>query len=358
MTQLGDELLIAYSDGELSTRQREEIGCVLAHDPVTALRLKKMQNTRNRFTMLFNDILADHSRLRVENIIQLPESVQESTFARQAESYSTDSPKSSAATTYARAEHEQVGQQGSGQVTSSFLAGTASPVRSKRSHLDSSNLIEPVSYQQNSSAHPDAAGQIAQVQGAKPVNTGLKLLLNTVSAIVILAAGLVAGYFYQDYKGLKAANEVLPNLYAPVVDGGWTTAVINHHSLLRREVIETVRVNQKNISLIQNQLNSALGMKVSIPDLSKHGLSFASAQILTHNHSKIAQISYLPEQGTPVSLYVKKGGKSAALNKGSLGAVNMVHWSQNHNGFVLAGELPHWKLIVMSVEVKRQFAPR
>ncbi len=343
MTQLGDELLIAYSDGELSTRQREEIGCVLEHDPVTSLRLKKMQNTRNRFTVLFNDILEDHSRLRVEDIINFPEKV-----VREA----LGSSKGQVATTEVINSSTRIQPKTASNLA--FPASSAMPVRSQSQSVTAGNARS-----NNAASERDAHAQEQDILAGKvSKKSAMNVVIKGVSAFGILAAGLVAGYFYQEYLGSNKSNEVVPNLYAPVVNGGWTTAVINHHSLLRRDVIEAAKVNQKNISLIQNQLNSALGMYVSIPNLSNHGLAFARAQILTHNNSKIAQITYLPVQGLPLSLYVKKGEKVSALKNGSLGAVNMVHWAQNKNGFVLAGELPHWKLIVMSVDIKRQFSPK
>ncbi len=340
MTQLGDELLIAYSDGELSTRQQEEIGCVLEHDPVTDLRLKKLQNTRQRLALLFEDILLDHSRLKVENIINLPKPGR----------IAPDEKKSSG-----KPSQKTFSSEGESSVETAQVYASASvfpsfknqPVRSGGGTQVSDDEISGRFHQKEERAEQKA-------DDAK--STGSRKILNLLSGITILAAGLVAGYFFQSYASPKIQEEIVPNLYAPVVNGGWTTAVINHHSLLRRDVIEAARVNQKNISLIRNQLNSALGMRIIIPNLLSHGLTFARAQVLTHNNNKIAQITYLPGQGAPVSLYLRKSKKAASLNNGSLGTVNMVHWAQDNSGFVLAGQLPHWKLIVMSVDVKRQFS--
>ncbi len=343
MTQLGDELLIAYSDGQLSTRQREEIGCVLEHDPVTDLRLKKLQNTRQRLSILFEDILQDHKNLRVEHIISLPEPKAEMRFPAKSQEKVRRQPEMKA-----RKAETVATQQQDLPFRVNGAASASVPVRSAarlKRRMTEAVTREP-------KAQPQQSKKV-QEDGKTS-----KILFQLFSALSLLIAGLVSGYYVQDYLGHETPVEAVPNLYAPVLNGGWTTAVINHHSLLRRDVIEAARVNQKNVSLIRNQLNSALGMRVTIPDLSSHGLTFARAQILTHNNRKIAQITYLPEQGEPVSLYLRKSRKVAALNTGALGSVNMVHWAQDKNGFVLVGSLPHWKLIVMSVDVKRQFSQR
>ena len=57
MTQLGDKLLVAYSDDELSEGQADAISNVLLSDPETAQRLEALKTTHQRLRATFHAML-------------------------------------------------------------------------------------------------------------------------------------------------------------------------------------------------------------------------------------------------------------------------------------------------------------
>ena len=58
MTELSDELLVAYVDGQLAAKQSSAIEKVLAHDDVIARRVKAMKKAHRRLEAAFDAILA------------------------------------------------------------------------------------------------------------------------------------------------------------------------------------------------------------------------------------------------------------------------------------------------------------
>jgi len=58
MTELSDELLVAYVDGELVREQTRAVDKVLEHDDVIARRVEALKDAHGRFESAFEAILA------------------------------------------------------------------------------------------------------------------------------------------------------------------------------------------------------------------------------------------------------------------------------------------------------------
>ena len=58
MTELSDELLVAYVDGQLVREQTRAVDKVLEHDDVVARRLEALKDAHGRFESAFEAILA------------------------------------------------------------------------------------------------------------------------------------------------------------------------------------------------------------------------------------------------------------------------------------------------------------
>ena len=58
MTELSDELLVAYVDGQLAHKQALAVGKVLEHDDVIAKRVAALKDAHSRLEAAFEAILA------------------------------------------------------------------------------------------------------------------------------------------------------------------------------------------------------------------------------------------------------------------------------------------------------------
>ena len=312
MTQPGDELLVAYTDGELTTTQRDALARVLENDPVASQRIKSLKGAHQRLHVAFDQMLADYSTLVPSGKLQTP----------------------------------------------------ASPALERESLECKTNA--GVQERPDRQGVTGDSGSGAGMSIAAPVATAPSQSSGNVFRMVLLLAGLLSAggiglaWFY-GFLALPAEKRPPPAVrktevktFAPVVDGDWTLAVLHHHTLA---VLKKKSLSQKAADMESARVFVQYSLKLEafhIPDLQQHGLVFTGARVLVHAGERIARLVYTGKDERVVSVYVKAETGPEAIEKQRLGEIKAVHWSHGGAGYVVAGQEPYWSLIVLAVDVKRQ----
>lgn len=323
MTQLGDELLVAYTDGELTTPQREAVQCVLDKDPAALQRIKSLKGARQRFQGLFDQMLEDYeddADPLVNRILQIK-------HRTEATQINSDFPDTLQTT---QASHTPQGT-GEKQPPPSYVA--------PENHTTNTN-------------EKTKAGLSSWSQGYKGILAGLVI------------GGVVASFGYYlltSYSSgeLKKTDRIEwsdgeSSGYAPIVDADWKKAVLHHHTLasfMRSHSSQPPQDLRKAEQSVQGLLARS---DFKIPDFSRQGLTFYRFEKLKHGSQLIGQFQFRGAEARFVSLYVKREKLPEAIERTELGEINGVHWSQNGIGYVLSGKEPYWSLMVLSVDIKRQ----
>ena len=145
----------------------------------------------------------------------------------------------------------------------------------------------------------------------------------------------------------------IPPLPVPPVT--WQDDAARSYALLNRETFNLGLDASSNPDLVAFQLGKALRADFAIPDLSAANLTFERGQLLQRDGAPLAQISYLPETGAPVVLFVLAGkAKALALAEKKIDGVPVAIWREENLSFLLAGDLPQEKLHSLAATIQAQ----
>lgn len=140
---------------------------------------------------------------------------------------------------------------------------------------------------------------------------------------------------------------------APTLQGD----IAGAHALLSRDTFSVGQEAQGDTVLINFQISKALGETLAIPDLTGASMTFRRVQMLQRDGAPLVQIAYLPEVGEPVALYAKSGaGEARDLKFEKIGGVSVASWGQGTLFFMLAADLPQWRLLNLARSVESQIA--
>ncbi len=283
MTELNDELLVAYADGQLAKDQSKAVERVLEEDQVAAQRVEALRAANAHLETQFEAMLAN----------------------------------------------------------------------------------EPVPGVSTDISTPDAAKGQRSVRGV----LGRAVLFIWVGSGCLLG-GAAAGYILHDQILPKEIQFVqLPAPPAPpppdpiviripplpVPPATWQDDAARSYALLSRETFTLGTDASSNPDLVAFQLGKALRADFAIPDLSAVNLRFERGQLLQRDGAPLAQISYLPETGAPVVLFVLAGkAKALALEEKKIEGVPVAIWREENLSFLLAGDLPQEKLHALAVTIQAQ----
>ena len=341
MTQLADELLVSYTDGQMSAAQADAVRSVLDSDPETAARVNALEVTRQHLAEAFAAMLpADYA--------PAPKPAVSASSSMVADQITPPSP----------APHEDLLDE----------AFEAEAVRASEEFETSQATLDDEVCEDAFWDEEDWDDDPNTVESA---GWGITL---TAGLLGIWLAGAATGYFL--YEGIaKVHTPAIPVRATKAPRQDMLTLAANAHTLFRRENLEISAPAQGNATLMAFHLAKIFNQEMPVPDLEQHQLSFKRAQILNLGRpfrwsdgndgtpattevrradGPVAQISYLGESGGPISLYVTPGQGARAISKTRAGRVNAVAWAQDGLKFVLAGDLPHWHLIVLAATIQRQ----
>lgn len=278
MTELSDELLVAYVDGQLARDQTRAVDKVLEQDEVIARRVDALKEAHEKLESAFEAILAGEisEAMAAVRIAPLPKS----------------KPRSNGLTKVGLA------TAGVGLALAALVAGYGWP-------LVIPDLVTLGHRPPQQQPQPQIAVAPAQPQ-PKPQ--------------------------------IAVAPAPQPQQVA-VVPPTWQEAATRAHALLSRESVEVGLESQGNQDLVAFQVGQAIGPAVKLPNLEPQGLKFMRAQLLRFGDKKLAQMLYLGARKDPLALYAMRGGggdsKPVFKQEGAIGAVS---WRDDGIAYLLAGE--------------------
>jgi anti-sigma factor RsiW len=171
--------------------------------------------------------------------------------------------------------------------------------------------------------------------------------LQAVAAAVLLAVGLGAGWF---------ANEYTTAQEQPVV--AFAEQAAEAHLIYVAEGRHAVEVPAADGEHLQKWLSNRLQNNVTIPDLRKVGYEFLGGRLLPAGKGLAAQFMYENNGGNRVTLYFAPGGAAnTAFRYVQTDGLSMYYWRDAHFTYALSSELPRETLEQICEAVYGQINP-
>lgn len=303
MTELSDELLLAYVDGRLTPGQARAIEGVLDYDAVTAERAAALQVARERLERALDALLAG----QFAALTGLAPSRMETASAL---NMGARRPQGGLRATAFLAVAMLALGGGLGYLAH---AGLTPPPPPAASLAEVSAEAAPAASEPVAAAPPRAANEVPTEGLAHPLHTG-----------------------------------ALPR------EPSWQEDAQRAYSLLGRESFEVASDSQANPEFARFQLAKALGPAVVLPDLRAEGLVFQRLQLLRHGGRPLVQMVYLPGEGEPVAIYARPapGDAATATSLHATGPVAMASWTQDEVSYLLAARLPEDRILALAKAVR------
>jgi anti-sigma factor RsiW len=273
MSQLSDELLLAYLDGQLDTPQARSVERMIGGDAALRTRIDQLKTTQGYLAQTFE------------------------TLARRTRA------SAGAAARPAKAAHGKPGRQssahreGGDDIRLQTDANTPEPQRPPRSRVKMmvwagvlSLLTAVVGY---------GAGKWMRVNSHPPVE--------------------------------KIDARV------PVPANRWADDVAQLHTHFTTASVATDPESQSNRDLVQMHLSRILNTSIPVPRFDDHDLTFRRGQVLNYRGTRMMQLSYVGANDGLVALYVMPGGPDASPAVTASGEVATLHWSADGVRYVMAG---------------------
>ena len=317
MTELSDEILIAYADGELGDAQIRVVEGVFAADGVTHRQFQQLQSTGQRLSQAFSSMLqAEAKQVAIDRAANVPVHVEQTV------STISESPR----------QNFLVPAMAAGVVLVSlgavggYLAGNTSSGdgRIDDPFANSFWKNERVSSEQERS----------------------KVLSNRLKASTTTAPITTAP--------ITTAATNRPRAGSPEK---WYESVAARHKSDATRLLDQYTGKSRNYELALFQFTNTNIAPSMIPILRDEGMTFVGASPVDIKGQKYARLAYRDKSNgaVPVGLYVSnQSGGSLTLERGYRGKENYVRWRQGKRSYMLIGAVPHWRLIVLCVSVQRQ----
>ena len=308
MTQLSDEILIAYADGELGPAQTGVVDGVLASDPVTLEQFENIKSTNRRLSQAFSLMLQAQARQSVVD--------QAARTAQPARQQSVESKHRGARSILVPAIAASVVMIAVGAM-GGYLAGN----------------------QSNGTPGSD-----------DPFGTANFWNKDAVDAEKARSQML--------FNGLKGPRTTAAtNVPATSSAKHWYEEIAERHLRDASFLLDQYDGKSRNRELSLFQFSQSEFAPTMIPVLKEEELVFVGASPVQVGGGKYARLAYRDtgNGAVPVGLYVGRAkGGSLTLERGYRADDNYVRWTQGRRSYMLIGPVPHWRLIVLSVAVQRQ----
>lgn len=347
MTELNDELLVAYADGQLAQDQLRAVERVLSHDPFAAERVAMLRQAHIRFEGAFRSMLrgggdpeCEDERPAEDEDAEMDEGppsaaapvriATASSLLHRAVSLPREiiaGTRSSAAEALILVRGFVRGSGRRGVTTAAagweriarvFQPVGLSPARRERTVPSwNARLIE-------------AAAAASRMLLAAPLSARLA---GSIAGVVIIGSLIVV-----TLDGVAPIAAVDQMTTASIPHGDWREEAARAQALLSRESLEIGLESQGNLDLVAFQLSKAFGADIVIPNLEAHGLTFKRAQLLRHEGKPLAQIAYLANGGGPLVLYLsaEKGETLPEFRKS--GTLSTVSWTEGGLTYLIVGD--------------------
>jgi len=308
MSQVSDELLVAYLDGQLDAPQAHSVERMAGQSEDLRTRLERLKRSQAYLIQTF-ETLARRARASA----QVGDTARSGSRPASHPSREAPGPPRSAPAPRATA--------------------------FRQTHLR---------------AAASAAAEEAPPAGPRS-SLGRKLFLAVMMAAMagVLGYGTAQWMRTQDLGGLDKISARVP---APA--GRWADDVARLHAHFIAASVSADPQSQTNRDLVELQLSRVASASVPVPNFTDHDLTFQRGQVLSYRGSRMMQLSYTNADGQLVALYVMAGGPRAKATASVQGDVTMVTWSRDGVRYMVAGEMPETSLRALAAVSMAQIAGR
>ncbi len=308
MTQLSDEILIAYCDGELGAAQIRKVDEVFAADGVTREQYERLCSTSQQLTQAFSSMLqAEAKQAAIEGATVIPvQAPQPVDTSRQKSVQNMLVPAMAAGVMLV-----SLGAIGGYVVSNSSGGGGGSQEDPFGNNFWNSERL--------SAEQTRSKALFNQLQAPKTTATTNRSNAGSLEK--------------------------------------WYEAVAARHKKDAARLLDQYTGKSRNYELALFRFPNAEIAPSMIPVLSEEGVTFVGASPVNINGQDYARLAYRDKSNgaVPVGLYIgNQSGGSLTLERGYRGDENYVRWQQGKRSYMIIGAVPHWRLIVLSVSVQRQ----
>ncbi|MEX3981091.1 anti-sigma factor [Paraburkholderia sp. EG287A] len=147
----------------------------------------------------------------------------------------------------------------------------------------------------------------------------------------------------------------------------WVAAAVNYQQLYTRDTVAFDALTPEVASQVIAQIHSDDGVPIRVPDLRPAGLTFTRIQRLRFHDRPLVQIVYLPKTGLPVALCVMKDEKpDANMTHEHVESMNVLMWRRANLSYALIASLDDEQLLAIGKQIAKgqtnetvgQLAPR
>ena len=134
----------------------------------------------------------------------------------------------------------------------------------------------------------------------------------------------------------------------------WVAAAVNYQQLYTRDTVAFDAPTTEVASHVIAQIHSDDGLPIHVPDLRPAGLTFTRIQRLRFHNRPLVQIVYLPKTGLPVALCVMKDEKpDATMTHAHVESMNVLMWRRANLSYALIASLDDDQLLAIGNQIAK-----
>lgn len=353
MTELNDELLVAYADGQLGRDQSRAIERVLANDEFAAERVAELRLANVRMEAAFDAMLrSEQAEMGIgkaqpppRSEAAEPEGAREADRAAPVRAANTNSafalrpPRRiaamlSEATRALTDRTDMVKRRVAGLKSASEFRIGSLRARAER-HAETRAFNATIAVESFTNAVLAWPGE--QFARLMDVMQRRSVLMGAAAAIVSFVVVGTIAVFVMEQLYPQEPGAADPMTTAALPTGDWREEAARAQSLYGRETFEVGLDSQSNLDLVSFQLSKMLGSDIVVPDLRGQGLSFQRAQLLRFKGRPVAQLAYLAGEGAPLILYISAEGGEALPDFRQIGPLGSASWTEHGFSYLIVG---------------------
>ncbi|WP_321938673.1 anti-sigma factor [Paraburkholderia sp. J8-2] len=134
----------------------------------------------------------------------------------------------------------------------------------------------------------------------------------------------------------------------------WVAAAVNYQQLYTRDTVAFDALTPEVVSQVIAQIHVDDGVPIRVPDLRPAGLTFTRIQRLRFHNRPLVQIVYLPKTGLPVALCVMKDEKpDASMTHERVESMNVLTWRRANLSYALIASLDDDQLLAIGTAIAK-----
>ncbi|MEM5403975.1 anti-sigma factor [Paraburkholderia unamae] len=134
----------------------------------------------------------------------------------------------------------------------------------------------------------------------------------------------------------------------------WVAAAVNYQQLYTRDTVAFDALTPEVASQVIARIHSDDGVPIRVPDLRPAGLTFTRIQRLRFHDRPLVQIVYLPKTGLPVALCVMTDEKpDAGMTHEHVESMNVLMWRRANLSYALIASLDDDQLLAIGKQIAK-----